>query len=293
MQKNALLRLTFAVGLAGLGVFMGCSSSTTSSSSGTTTGAGGGGTTTTTTTTTGTGTGTGTTTGTTSTGQGGNGQGGNAQGGNGQGGGAPQCTGLYDSGLPECNTCLEGGCCQELVDCDNDPNCQPCFTGGEGCTQSGDAFDNLVACLSNGCSTECTPPTPEGCNPVSGEPCDGAAGQACDFGDTTTGFACYDPPNDKKLCEACDPNNGEFCANGMSCDVSGKCAKFCCSDDDCGAGNVCDILADEGYTVGFCHVKAGGGQGGGGGAGGAAPAGEPACDVPAVPPSGGSCVVAQ
>ena len=273
MHNNALLRLTVTVGLVGLGAFMGCSSTSTTTSGGTTTDTG---------TTTATGTATGTTTGTTTgTGTGGQGQGGNGQGGNaggsGQGGGAPNCSGVYESGIPECNTCLEGGCCQEIVDCTNDPNCAPCLAGTDGCTQSGDPFDNLVACIGNSCDVECTPPAPPSCNPVTGEPCDLAKGEACDLGSDGNGgssFQCFPAPNDAALCAACDNTAGPFCQGGLHCDTN-TCAKYCCSDADCGAGNVCDVVFAPDCAAGLCHDAVGGAA---------------ACSAPKPSPSGGACM---
>jgi hypothetical protein len=81
------------------------------------------------------------------------------------------------------------------------------------------------------------------CNPVTNVSCDG--GQACDItvdssSEMVTGFTCYDGPNDATLCGACSVNGGASCGGGLSCaNVSPTwlaCARFCCSDADCGAG---------------------------------------------------------
>jgi hypothetical protein len=81
------------------------------------------------------------------------------------------------------------------------------------------------------------------CNPVTNAPC--AVGQACDIkvdssSEMVTGFACYDGPNDAALCAACSVTGGASCGGGLSCaNVSPTwlaCARFCCSDADCGAG---------------------------------------------------------
>ena len=187
------------------------------------------------------------------------------------------CKGLYDSGLPACNTCLESDCCQELVACDKDPDCAPCFTGDPACTQSGAAFDGLVECLSNLCDVDCTPPAPPTCNPVTGDTCDLGSGEACDLGDDGMGgasFQCFPAPNDVALCGACDNSNGPFCEQGYHCDTD-TCAKYCCTDADCGAGNVCDFVFEPDFAVGLCHDQVGG---------------VPACDAPKATPSGGSCM---
>ena len=191
--------------------------------------------------------------------------------------GAPDCAGVYDSGIPACNACLEGSCCQELVDCNGDADCAPCLAGDPACTQSGAAFDNLVACLSNGCGLECTPPAPPGCNPVTGDPCDLAGGEACDLGSDGNGgssFQCFPAPNDAALCAACDNTAGPFCQGGLHCDTN-TCAKYCCSDADCGAGNVCDFVFAPDFAAGLCHDAVGGAA---------------ACSAPKPSPSGGACM---
>lgn len=190
----------------------------------------------------------------------------------------PSCKGVYDSGIPACNTCLESGCCQELVDCNNDPDCAPCFTGDPACTQSGAAFDAIVACISSSCDVECTPPQAPSCNPVTGDTCDLANGEACDLGSDANGntsFTCFGAPNDAKLCAACDNQNGPYCEQGYHCDTTNQCAKFCCTDADCGAGAVCDFVFQPDFAVGLCHDQVGG---------------TPACGAPKASPSGGSCM---
>ncbi len=85
------------------------------------------------------------------------------------------------------------------------------------------------------------------CNPVTNEPC--AAGEACDV--AGGGFVCYPDGNIGALCEACDPDAGEFCQGGLFCDTD-ICVKYCCSDADCGTG-VCTMDAING--VGLCLVN--------------------------------------
>jgi hypothetical protein len=75
-------------------------------------------------------------------------------------------------------------------------------------------------------------------------------GEACDYG--MNGFECYPAPNDQMICEACGDADG-YCAGGLTC--AGQCAKFCCDDGDCSAGNTCDLEAGGG-TVGICVVPA-------------------------------------
>jgi hypothetical protein len=92
------------------------------------------------------------------------------------------------------------------------------------------------------------------CNPVSGEACT-EPGHACDYSEK--GFACYGPPNDRKLCESCDYGKNQFCENGMTC-INGVCLRYCCDDADCGEGGVC---SKQGGAVGLCYKKAAGGGG--------------------------------
>ena len=86
------------------------------------------------------------------------------------------------------------------------------------------------------------------CNPVTNAPC--AAGQACDITSASgsiNGFACYPGANAAKICALCDDTNGPFCAGGLSCaaasaDLSG-CARYCCTDADCGSGRCSKVDA--------------------------------------------------
>src|SRR6185437_12474205 len=80
------------------------------------------------------------------------------------------------------------------------------------------------------------------CNPVTNGAC--ASGKACDVtsaNGAVNGFDCYPGTGDTaKLCAICDDTNGPFCAEGLSCaaasgDISG-CARYCCTDADCGSG---------------------------------------------------------
>ena len=81
---------------------------------------------------------------------------------------------------------------------------------------------------------------------------------------------CYGPPNDKKLCEACDYNNGQFCENGSTC-IDNICLRYCCEDADCGLNGVC---SKNGNAVGVCYKSSGGEAGSAGSGGEAGSAGE-------------------
>jgi hypothetical protein len=80
------------------------------------------------------------------------------------------------------------------------------------------------------------------CNPVTNEPC--AAGQTCDTTSNAcgevNGLACYGGNNSAELCALCSATEGPFCAAGLACtSVSGDvtaCARYCCTDADCGSG---------------------------------------------------------
>ncbi len=80
-----------------------------------------------------------------------------------------------------------------------------------------------------------------GCDPLSNEGC-GENGAACDFGadqQDNTGFYCFEGST-QVLGASCDPQNGPWCAGGMTC-VQGICMAYCCSADDCKAGEQCAI----------------------------------------------------
>jgi hypothetical protein len=120
------------------------------------------------------------------------------------------------------------------------------------------------------------------CNPVTNAPC--VAGQACDItvdstSEMVTGFTCYDGPNDATLCAPCSTTGGASCGGGLSCaDVSATflaCARFCCTDADCGAGR-CLTTDGQGRALfgavasglGLCAASAGDGGVSDGGDGG-------------------------
>ena len=94
-----------------------------------------------------------------------------------------------------------------------------------------------------------------GCNPVTNEPC--AAGEACDTtsssAGTVTGFACYPGPNTAGLCQICSVSTGPVCAGGLFCAVAvppySACARFCCTNDDCGDAGVCVTSDGNGTAI--------------------------------------------
>jgi hypothetical protein len=169
----------------------------------------------------------------------------------------------------------------------------------------------------------------------------GSEPAACDYTQDQTsgainGFTCYSPPNDATICQACDPTLAAppFCGPGLTCypdnaaGTTGACAKYCCTNADCGSG-MC-LTSSMGAPIfavapmlGICILAGSsspgdggtgdggtgdggtddggtgdggtsdGGTGGGGTDGGGTDGGGMgpfACDVPATPPSMGSCV---
>jgi hypothetical protein len=160
-----------------------------------------------------------------------------------------------------CSACVDAVCAVDPYCCDNDWDQQcineavqfcACDCGGTG--GAGGAGPGLEpAC-------DVPIPAPSGgscvavdgdiqCNPVSGEACT-EPGHACDYSEK--GFACYGPPNDRKLCESCDYGKNQFCENGMTC-IDGVCLRYCCEDTDCGEGGVC---SKQGGAVGLCYKEA-------------------------------------
>jgi hypothetical protein len=97
------------------------------------------------------------------------------------------------------------------------------------------------SCFQKGSST---------CNPVTNDSC--AADEACDLNVQTGFFECFPPDNTVIQCGACDVN-GPFCTGTLHC-FNQQCARFCCTDADCGASGTCDTaLSQDG--VGLCIAK--------------------------------------
>ena len=235
-----------------------------SGGSGTTTG-GAGGTTTTTTTTTSTSTGgTGGSTTTTSSSSSSSSSSSTGT------GGAPACA--DEVGNDTCGDCLVGACCSQVEACSADTDCVDCFSGAsDPSTCSGNqAYADIEDCQTMNCNVSCGGIV--ACNPVTSAECTGS-GDACDV--TSNAYTCL-PADGVALCGDCDENAGPFCGPTMTCLPTGKCARFCCDDGDCGTG-VCDMSMLPG-GVGVCVTQTD-------------DAGTPdaACDAPATAPSGGKC----
>jgi hypothetical protein len=165
------------------------------------------------------------------------------------------CMGLLAPG--DCTTCLEGSCCQQLSDCNNDANCLDCATGSAAdptvCNDPNTTalLNALLMCQDQSCKVPCTPPPPPDptCNPITNQGC--ADGEACDFVFDQNGqgsFKCYGAPAPtEKQCAMCDDQN-TACLPGFTC--LGTCAKFCCSDSECGS-HTCNFM-NGAFGVGIC-----------------------------------------
>jgi hypothetical protein len=93
-----------------------------------------------------------------------------------------------------------------------------------------------------GTGIECNPVTNGSC--AATDECDGDA----DSNGNSLGFVCFPGPNTATLCGACDNSAGPFCGGGMTC-INEQCAKYCCTDADCGAGK-CTTMDSEGSLFG-------------------------------------------
>jgi hypothetical protein len=206
----------------------------------------------------------------------------------------PMCSGILDPG--DCDTCMQGYCCAEVAACYSDQEClYGCLEGfyppDPECASppSLAPFQAILACMAQSCAAACA--VADDCNPVNSAGC--APGEQCDA-DYPGVFECAENEGSlAELCQPCDPVNSPYCDVGLHCFAgSHTCARFCCTDADCGSGT-CELdqtIAFTGplplttETVGVCVVMLDGGADGGADGGMAS-----ACDAPAVPPSNGSC----
>jgi hypothetical protein len=178
-------------------------------------------------------------------------------------------------------------------------------SGGSGGSGASGGFGGSGGSV-GGPGIQCNPVTNAGCISTSQGGAGGSSGLgACDYTqDMNTGvingFVCFNPPNDAKLCDTCDAtfSGGPSCAGGTTCEPTdqagntAQCARYCCTDADCGSGtcvtsNSAGPLFAIAPALGLC--MAGAGDAGAGGAGGAGTI-VLSCDAPAIAPSMGSCV---
>ncbi|UQA56827.1 hypothetical protein [Polyangium aurulentum] len=194
------------------------------------------------------------------------------------------CQGLFFS--PGCDSCLQGTCCGALGACNASNACMNGCVFGESpsppaCSmgETKELLDALGTCMTGACKAECLF---DRCNPITSNGCP-MAEAACDLVYpgmfVCLGFGASPAP----LCGPCDNLEGPYCGPGLRCHhKSGTCARYCCSDADCGTGR-CELdpmlafgspILVAGDNVGVCVTMDGTG---------------PACDAPAVSPSGGTC----
>jgi hypothetical protein len=203
--------------------------------------------------------------------------GGDATGG---GGGAPSCIGALEGA---CGECMELMCCSEISDCLANSACEACLMGND--LECGDAtgsalLDAMFSCSQQLCKDTCFRLIDVyGCNPITNAGCDSGNDFVCDVDLVNGAFICTGPPHGQALCDACGPQDG-FCNAGHSC-VGSQCARFCCDDNDCGAGGV---YCDKSYFAGVAMGEAGVCMD-------TQSVQQPACSgLPSMPPSGGSCI---
>jgi len=201
----------------------------------------------------------------------------------------PNCSKVIFQGT--CDVCLQTSCCAEMAECLNDGDCpgyclNNVLPSPDLCTVVDgalkDKFSAVTQCIKSKCGTDCPPP--DTCNPVTHEGCS-TVGSSCDLAYPGY-FQCYQPQGTPaNLCEPCDFHDLPFCNSGLRCHpVSKTCARYCCSDADCGTGR-CETnqmlafgaeIGRPGNNVGICVNKDPMIQ-------------QPVCDAPMMAPSGGSC----
>src|SRR5262249_48156336 len=77
-------------------------------------------------------------------------------------GGAPSCMGLLKQDT--CGMCLEGNCCQEIMDCIGDAACKPCLQMATAACNQNVAFGAFNQCVATSCGRgKCAE---DKCNPV-------------------------------------------------------------------------------------------------------------------------------
>jgi hypothetical protein len=91
------------------------------------------------------------------------------------------------------------------------------------------------------------------CNPLTNAGCDRTKDESCDD-DEHGGFGCYPGPNSVKEGGKCDDEAG--CQGGFGCEMDddddGVCARYCCTDAECGSKK-CLIIDKSFGSLGFCN----------------------------------------
>ena len=114
------------------------------------------------------------------------------------------------------------------------------------------------------------------CNPMVADSCDTAAGEACDgnapgtnTGNESAEFQCFPgPENTAKVGEECGSSKNTFCEHGLRCTdpyvntMVNTCRTVCCSNDECGMGEVCGVnslpqwsTVNQAYGLGVCEPE--------------------------------------
>jgi hypothetical protein len=92
----------------------------------------------------------------------------------------------------------------------------------------------------------------EACNPLIND-CNG--GYVCAFSNNYDGtYECFPGPNTKGLCDQCNYSQGPFCVAGLEClgQNYNQCARFCCTDADCGGAPGSCIAVGYYSGASFC-----------------------------------------
>jgi hypothetical protein len=82
----------------------------------------------------------------------------------------------------------------------------------------------------------CRAASSHACNPLDAHAC-GAGGNGCDLGRDGV-FRCFAAGAGEEG-DACDGLAGPACAPGLTCTAAGRCARFCCADEDCSPPSTC------------------------------------------------------
>jgi hypothetical protein len=69
----------------------------------------------------------------------------------------------------------------------------------------------------------------------------------------TSSTSAFHPRTTSRSAGACDSSINLFCSGTLAC-FGGRCARYCCTDADCGASGTCDT-SYFGDSVGLCVAK--------------------------------------
>lgn len=128
--------------------------------------------------------------------------------------------------------------------------------GGEA-GEAGSGAEDLYACkvpLASPSAGECIGLQQGTCNPITNAPCQVQSGEVCEASLDESGqvaFLCQQHKLSVDVCQPCDELE-KRCAAGLTCTITGVCAKVCCVDADCGSNNRCEPQAHGELAVGVC-----------------------------------------